>query len=56
MCKHPNSDYIEKYYKDHNIIKALGFICWGTDPYNWNMPKIKTSPKWCPRKENDNGK
>ena len=48
-CKHPNQDYIRHYYSKNNINRTLGFICF-TKPYTMEM-SIKTSPKWCPLKE-----
>lgn len=48
-CKHPDSEYIWKYYREHNIRKMEGFLGFGK-PYNDEIP-VKTSPGWCPRKK-----
>lgn len=48
-CNHPNQDYIRNYYKEHDISRAEGFICF-TKPLTKEL-SIKTSPKWCPLKE-----
>lgn len=47
-CKHPNQDYIREYYKKNRIYRAHGFIDFGRAFEH--VPKLKTSPKWCPRK------
>lgn len=44
-CKHPNQDYIIKYFEEKRIKKMPAFIGFGekfTD-----VPKNKTTPKWC---------
>ena len=49
LCKHPNQEYIKKYYETHDIRRYLGFICY-TD-IKTDEPTTKTSPRWCPLKE-----
>ena len=51
ICAHPNRDYIQNYFEEHNIRKFLGFLCYSR-PYV-KEPTIKTSPKWCPLKVGD---
>lgn len=47
-CNHPNQRYIEDYFKKKRMVKAPGFLNYGN--VGETVP-IKTSPKWCPRKE-----
>lgn len=47
-CEHPNQEYIKEFYKKHKIYRSHGFICY-TVKYE-NTPKMKTSPKWCPKR------
>ena len=53
-CEHPDRGYIEQYYKENKINKALAFIDY-SKPYE-KAPAIKTSPKWCPRKAGNSGR
>ncbi len=48
-CEHPDKLYISEYYKKHKILKMEGFIGFG-ERYSSDVP-IKTSPKWCPKKQ-----
>ena len=48
-CEHPDNEYIRKYYREHRLTKAEGFIGFGMR-YSEEVP-IKTSPAWCPRKK-----
>ncbi|MCI6044273.1 hypothetical protein MR857_13320 [bacterium] len=51
LCKHPDYEYIENYFKEHRIEKMAGFIGFGK---RWfHVPTIKTSPAWCPKKKED---
>lgn len=47
-CKHPDYDFIYKYFKEHNISKAVGFIGFVNSK---GVFPIKKSPKWCPFKK-----
>lgn len=47
-CTHPNHNYIEHYFKEHNIKKLAGFIGFGRRFEN--KPSIKSAPAWCPKK------
>lgn len=49
-CNHPDRLYISKYYREHKISKMEGFIGFG-ERYSSDVP-IKTSPRWCPKKQN----
>ena len=51
LCKHPNQDYIYEYFKENNIRKYQGFLCYSKP--NIKEPTIKTAPKWCPLKESE---
>lgn len=53
-CNHGNQKHIQDYFKQHNIHKDLGFVCFG-DLHNGNAPTIKTSPAWCPFKKSPQG-
>lgn len=48
-CEHPNREYIREYYKQHKITKMEGFIGFG-EKWSDKVP-VKSSPKWCPRKQ-----
>lgn len=48
MCYHPNQKYINEYFKNHKIQKMPGFIGFG-ERFS-DVPKNKTTPKWCPEK------
>lgn len=47
-CNHPNYEYISNYFKENNIHKMTGFIGFGEKFAD--VPKNKTTPKWCPKK------
>lgn len=47
-CKHPNEEYMERYFKENKIRKMVGFIGFGESFAD--VPKNKTTPKWCPKK------
>lgn len=49
MCKHPDDVYIRKYFEEHKITKMHGFIGFGKRFSD--VPPIKTSPAWCPRRK-----
>ena len=49
-CEHPNSEYIRKFFTEHNIRKYEGFL--GFINSNGDFP-IKKCPKWCPLKKGD---
>ncbi len=49
MCEHPDSGYIQTYFKEHNMQKLVGFIGFG-ERYS-KVPKIKGAPKWCPKSQ-----
>lgn len=53
-CEHPDQDYINNYFKEHKIQKMPGFIGFG-EKFK-NVPSIKTSPAWCPKKAVGNNK
>lgn len=54
-CFNPDWEYIEDYFKMHRITKMPGLIGYSA-PYG-NVPKIKTSPAWCPfKKKKNNGR
>ena len=46
-CKHPNQKHITEYFKEKNISKMPGFIGFGEKFAD--VPKNKTTPKWCPK-------
>ena len=46
--KHPNQEFIKKYYEENRINRAFGYID-HSKPFG-HTPKLKTSPKWCPKK------
>lgn len=48
FCRHPNQKYIIEYCMKNRVGKMPGFICF-TKPFD-PEPTIKTSPKWCPLK------
>lgn len=48
-CGHPDGSYINKYFREHGIRKMPGFLGYGK-PYSREVP-VKTSPAWCPRKQ-----
>lgn len=50
MCKHPDKDYIHKYFVEHGILKFEGFLGFVNSK---GVFPIKTSPKWCPLKRSD---
>lgn len=45
FCKHPNTEYISNYWKENKIKKMEGHLYYG---YSFAR---KTTPKWCPKKE-----
>lgn len=45
-CKHPNQKQIYEYFSKNNISKMPAFIGFGENFAN--VPKNKTTPKWCP--------
>lgn len=47
-CKHPNQNHINDYFKEKKIQKMPGFIGFGENFAD--VPKNKTTPKWCPKK------
>lgn len=49
-CEHPDQEYIGRYFKEHNIRKAEGFLNFGKPG---EVP-LKTSPAWCPKKRAGN--
>ena len=51
LCNHANQDYIDNYFKEHDIRKYQGFLCYSKPCVK--EPSIKTSPKWCPLKESE---
>lgn len=48
-CYHPDQEHISKYYKEHKVTKAEGFIGFGK-AWDEEVP-VKTSPGWCPKKK-----
>lgn len=48
MCKHPDRDYIHRYFIIHNIRKFEGFIGYVNSK---GIFPIKKSPAWCPLKQ-----
>lgn len=48
-CEHPDTSYIREFYKKNKISRMEGFIGFGKR-YSSDVP-IKTSPKWCPKKQ-----
>lgn len=46
-CQHPNYSHIDQYFKEHKISKMVAFIGFG-EKFS-NVPKNKTTPKWCPK-------
>lgn len=48
-CNHPDRKHISRYFKEHNIKKMEGFIGFGERFAD--VPKNKTTPKWCPKFE-----
>lgn len=51
-CGHKDQKYIYDYHRKHNLLKHPPFICYGSKQHR-NIPTIKTSPAWCPRKKED---
>lgn len=49
ICGHPDSAYINTYFKEHGLKKMPGFLGYGK-PYSREVP-LKTSPAWCPEKQ-----
>ncbi len=49
MCSHPNQKYIYEYCRSHRVASMPGFIGY-TKPFE-NEVTIKTSPRWCPLKQ-----
>lgn len=49
QCCHPNQQFIDDYFKEHEISKMPGFIGF-SKPWE-SVPINKTTPKWCPKKE-----
>lgn len=49
ICKHPNQKYINDYLFKNKISRSVGFIDFG-EKWSDECP-IKTSPRWCPLKE-----
>lgn len=47
-CEHPNQRYINDYFKEKDIQKMPGFVGFGEKFAD--VPKNKTTPKWCPKK------
>ena len=52
FCEHPDKNYISEYFKTHRIYRMFAFIDF-SKPYR-DEPEIKTSPRWCPKKKQDN--
>ena len=52
-CGHPDGSYINRYFMEHGIRKAPGFLGFGK-PYSRKVP-LKTSPAWCPLKQEKEG-
>lgn len=50
-CKHPDKEYISKYFKRKKITKMEGFLGFGV-AWSDEVP-LKTSPAWCPRKRQE---
>ena len=48
-CNHPNYEYILNYFEKNKIGSMPGFI--GFSENFKNIPKRKTTPKWCPEQE-----
>lgn len=48
-CKHPNQKHIAEYFKKNKIQKMPAFIGFG-EKFS-DVPKNKTTPKWCPLSE-----
>lgn len=51
-CEHPNWQYIDNYFKTHGIRKFVGLIGFVNSK---GVFPIKTSPAWCPLKEEKDG-
>ena len=47
-CDHPDEEHIRRYFIKNRIFRAYGFIAFG-EPFK-QVPAIKTSPKWCPKR------
>ena len=47
-CGHPDDKHVSKYFREHQLQKASGFLCYAA--YYTLEPTIKTSPAWCPLK------
>ena len=48
-CKHPDQDYIYRYFMERRMVKSHGYLGTGKR-YSHEVP-VKTSPAWCPRKK-----
>lgn len=51
-CKHPNYEHINNYFKEHKLQKMIGFI--GYSKSHSDVVMNKTTPRWCPKKLNNN--